>query len=200
MTKYKWESLTDTKLAESKFYKENTKITASELRALANRLLDIDWNVNGVIVNLRKAGWFFRWTEMMSVLGQCDPRDNAIELSIKMVKINTGLAHEWEDTIRHEIAHAIDFHLRGKSDHGRIWKRICSAVTRARPNRCSTYKGWNLGHRYEIVCDCCERVFGKFIRRPKMNRYLNRYCARCGPDRGKLKLEDLKGKPVAVAA
>jgi predicted SprT family Zn-dependent metalloprotease len=30
----------------------------------------------------------------------------------------------WDDTIRHEIAHAIDFEIRRWSDHSEIWKNI----------------------------------------------------------------------------
>lgn len=33
-----------------------------------------------------------------------------------------------DDVIRHEIAHAIDFERRGRSDHGTAWKAICLRV------------------------------------------------------------------------
>jgi len=35
---------------------------------------------------------------------------------------------EYIDTLLHELAHIIDFILRGKSDHGRVWKFIAASV------------------------------------------------------------------------
>ena len=35
---------------------------------------------------------------------------------------------EYIDTLLHELAHVIDFILRGKSDHGRVWQYIAASV------------------------------------------------------------------------
>ena len=62
-----------------------------------------------------------------------------------------------EDVIRHEIAHAIDYERRGRSDHGRRWKSICLRIG-ADPTR--TYDSDHLPQppaKYTAICPNCAR-------------------------------------------
>jgi|SRR5690625_4755841 len=77
--------------------------------------------------------WDFKYINDRRRLGYCDPRRKIIALSKHLVK--HGTAGDIEDTIRHEIAHALDYLDRGKSDHSTKWKkwaRYCGANPVAR--------------------------------------------------------------------
>lgn len=82
------------------------------LELLANELLT-EWG-------LTEKGWTFIWGNKKRSFGTCRKRAKTIELSTFLLPtINDESA---EDTIRHEIAHALDFEDRGTSDHGYKWK------------------------------------------------------------------------------
>lgn len=81
--------------------------------------------------------WEFKWSTAKSFIGQCRwnrvSRDGQIKISKTFVK--GGLPkEEILDTIKHEVAHALDVERRGTSDHGPKWKRCCRE-TGANPNR-----------------------------------------------------------------
>jgi predicted SprT family Zn-dependent metalloprotease len=64
-----------------------------------------------------------------------------------------------EDTILHEIAHALDYLERGYSSHDKHWKKICVRIG-ARPERCSKNADKPEGHyKYSVVC--CGKTYGK---------------------------------------
>jgi len=64
-----------------------------------------------------------------------------------------------EDTILHEIAHALDYLERGYSKHDKHWKKICIRIG-AKPERCSKNADKPEGHyKYSVVC--CGKTYGK---------------------------------------
>lgn len=75
-------------------------------------------------------GWSFSFDQAKRRFGCCKYRTNTITLSAPLVRLNNRA--DVEDTIRHEVAHAIAGHQAG---HGRLWKEACS-VTGANPSRC----------------------------------------------------------------
>ena len=89
----------------------------------------IGYGVNKSII-LKTNGWTFEYLKSRSVrrLGLCNPNTKTIGISEKLVKLNPDRRDVWLDTIKHEIAHAIDFEIRGRSDHSIIWKRIAKQV------------------------------------------------------------------------
>lgn len=108
--------------------------------------------------DLTEKGWTFRWdNRSKKTLGRCwlfDRQGNpkVIELSSKVwleVPEEELPEGQLEDTMLHEIAHALDFEERGKSDHGAIWKGWASHVG-ADPSRtcempekiCKLLFGW----------------------------------------------------------
>ncbi len=82
-----------------------------------------------------------------------------------------------EDVIRHEIAHAIDFERRGRSDHGRTWKAICKRVG-ADPTRLyetQNAEAFLIPGKYVARCPACEQEIAYF-RRPSRPRACKRCC------------------------
>lgn len=104
----------------------NSNLTLSlvdKIEYLAYNLLSKEWIVDGIVYNLRKLNWTFSFNSQKRVLGICNYTKTEISLSLPLIKINPDISL-WDDTVRHEIAHAIDCIIRGKSDHSKIWKNI----------------------------------------------------------------------------
>lgn len=108
---------------------------------------------------LQEIGWTFQFDRARRRLGICrweraGRRVRVISLS-RFYAGRMGWA-EMEDVVRHEVAHAIDFETRGKSDHGPVWKAIACKVG-ADPTR--LYEGPlvpDRGSKYVGVCPACE--------------------------------------------
>lgn len=66
--------------------------------------------------------WTFTWTNHKTTWGMCSYRKKEIQLSAYMTKFADEA--EVEDTILHEIAHA----LTPGSGHGRLWKRMAQLL------------------------------------------------------------------------
>jgi predicted SprT family Zn-dependent metalloprotease len=82
---------------------------------------------------LQDRGWTFGFDRAKTRLGVCRPRTKRITLSSHLSR--TLPTAEVEDTVRHEIAHALDVERRGRTNHDRTWKalaRRCGAT----PERC----------------------------------------------------------------
>lgn len=87
---------------------------------------------------LSTLGWTFHFDRARVRLGRCLFRQRGVyvrALSLSQHHAAAGWTAEVEDTVRHEIAHAIDFEHRGTSSHDAIWKawaRLCGAKPKAR--------------------------------------------------------------------
>ena len=78
------------------------------------------------------------------------------------------------DTIRHEIAHAIDWSRNGTSDHSDRWKAIAKEVG-ARPSRTVNVTHIAPPRRYELYCPKCDRVAARMHRRARI-QYIHKTC------------------------
>ncbi len=86
---------------------------------------------------LQARGWTFGFDRARVRLGRCVFRRGRTPVRT----ITLGAAHAaegWtadvEDTVRHEIAHALDYETRGRSGHDAVWRRLarsCGAMPRA---------------------------------------------------------------------
>lgn len=102
------------------------------IRTLALRLFDtLGRDLLGESLTAR--GWSFGYDRARKRLGACHLRQRRITLSAHLSRSLSDA--EIEDTLRHEIAHAIDFERRGVSRHDATWKRIAIACG-ASPERC----------------------------------------------------------------
>lgn len=79
--------------------------------------------------------WTFGWNTRRSSFGVCRLRKRRIEISSFL--FSTISKEEQEDTVLHEIAHALDFESRGRSCHDLIWKMWARKVG-AKPERCKS--------------------------------------------------------------
>ncbi len=123
---------------------------------------------------LVERGWTVGFDRARRRLGACRIRQRQITLS---APLSQALPDEVvEDTIRHEIAHAIDGERRGRSPHDATWRRIAVACG-ARPERC--YHGdvpLDASAPYLAVCPSCGDAHALY-RQPVHPRR----CRACGP-------------------
>lgn len=98
-----------------------------KIDTLASSLLNKCWVIDNDSFNLVNLGWTFSYNKRKTILGMCAVNKKHISLSSYLISHNHDLPI-WEDTILHEIAHAIDFEIRGKTDHGIIWQNIAKTV------------------------------------------------------------------------
>lgn len=142
-----------------------------EVRERAAHLMDVLARQE-LDASLQERGWTFAFDKAKRRLGACKGGTKQISLSAYFVALN-GLEHRdeqgvqvVEDVIRHEIAHAIDFERRGRSDHSAAWKAICRRVG-AEPSR--TYEGEGIDQvpgKYVATCPGCGAE-QQYYRRPK---------------------------------
>jgi len=118
---------------------------------------------------LIKKGWTFGFNKRKLTIGVCKMSRMRIEISEEYLKILSPA--EIIDTIKHEVAHAMDFLDRGTTDHGPRWKAWAVKVG-CKPNRCANVAAPE--GKYKAVCPTHGDV-GKFYRRPRRN-YVCKEC------------------------
>lgn len=127
----------------------------TDVNILANKLIRTDWLVDGNIYNLYQRGWIFNLNSKKRALGSCSFNRKEITLSSLLIKYNPDLLL-WEDTMKHEISHAIDFHMRGKSDHSLKWKNVGRQVGCSVELLKSSIKVNSVLGKYTLRCKICE--------------------------------------------
>jgi predicted SprT family Zn-dependent metalloprotease len=120
-------------------------------------------------------GWTFAFNKRQRTLGLCRYGLRAIELSIHLVDRNS--AEEIQDTILHEIAHALVGPGHG---HDAVWKARATEIG-ARPERCGQADMPEGGWRAR--CGGCGQAFSRHRQPERLEGW---FCRGCGPDRGKL--------------
>jgi len=118
--------------------------------------------------------WCFEFEHCKRSLGRCHYDSKKITLSKWYVELNEE--EDVEDTILHEIAHALTFLTYGREGkgHGVLWKRMCRKIG-AKPN--TTHQGvieYPKNH-YKYSSTCCGHTWGKH-RMSKGRRYI---CPKC---------------------
>lgn len=105
--------------------------------------------------------WRFEFDNAKRRFGCCHWHQKLITLSREIV-LRNGL-EQVEDTIRHEIAHAL---CPAREWHGELWKQMCGKVG-ANPQRCYDSEVVDAPKGdWQATCGVCGRVHTKF-RRPK---------------------------------
>lgn len=139
---------------------------------------------------LQDRGWTFGFDRARVRLGRCTFRGKTIALGT--AHASAGWTTEVEDTVRHEIAHALDFETRRRSGHDAVWKRWavrCGATPRA----CSRApRPDDVDAPYAGVCPECGH------RQPFYRAVVRTY--RCPSCRAALVVVDRTGEPVAARA
>jgi predicted SprT family Zn-dependent metalloprotease len=134
----------------------------AEARALGYRLLG---------EFLPGQGWAISFDRSKKRLGACFLGKRVISLSEPVTRLND--VSVIENTLRHEIAHALAGY---GHDHDATWRRMC-VVTGARPETCTDSRTVVMpSSPYSWVCPKCEADY-PIYRRPKYNsRYTCKTC------------------------
>jgi predicted SprT family Zn-dependent metalloprotease len=108
--------------------------------------------------------WRFEFDDAKRRFGVCHRGGSKIGLSRELTLLNEQ--GKVEDTIRHEIAHAL---CPPRSGHGPAWKAMCLR-TGAKPERCYSEEVDAPKGDWQATCRACGRQYTKF-RRPKGNLF-----------------------------
>ncbi len=149
-------------LTKEMYFAENRLTTAKEIEKLANDLLNETWRIDvfrfqdAKVINLALVGWKFEFNTRKRAAGLCSKREKTIYVSKWLFDQNPHKSLEFENVLRHELAHALDFEIRGTSDHGRVWKLIARQVL-CTAERCFTSEqiGVTETTKYTLICDNC---------------------------------------------
>lgn len=134
--------------------------------------------------------------DMKKALGKCNPRKKKIRLSkawfedMLELDVDFDLVEELKDVVLHEIAHALDFDRRGRSDHGRKWKS-CALEVGADPTRTSKVpkKLIALVSPWKRECPRCGlEIF--YQGKPRKSGYICPECEGCSEDVEQFILEE----------
>ena len=120
-----------------------------------------------------KAGFRFKFENCKATLGRCHYTTKMIALSKWYVQENEE--GEIEDTILHEIAHALAWINDRFTGHGKIWKDWARRIG-ANPKRCGK-RGLNKpsNHfKYSDSCGC-----GKTFQRHRVSKHRTYHCPKC---------------------
>lgn len=147
-------------------FKKGDSTTLQEFDDLFSELFNRTWVVQGKEFNLSDLGWKRDYNKRKKALGLCSYRGGrygqinrrgTVFISMELLSRNLDKAYDFEDTIRHEIAHAIHAEIAGRSNHGAGWKAIARAVgaddTRTHEGFLEMPKGKYLAYCPNPKCD-----------------------------------------------
>ena len=129
----------------------------TDIRERAERLMD-ELGRRHLGRSLQSLGWTLQFDRAKRRLGICKWTRNGKRVKIISLSRHYVIEGGWElmeDVVRHEIAHAFDFELRGRSDHGPVWQALARKVG-ADPTR--LYEGRDLAgppSKYVGICPNC---------------------------------------------
>lgn len=154
---------------------ESTYYDPQQFQMVYEYLMAKDWEYMGHTFNLLELGYSFGYNNNKRRLGVHKRSGKRIEISQAFLNANAMNKATMENTIRHEIAHAIDWEVRGCSDHSWHWVRVAHAVG-CTGDRCTVVKNQPKG-KYTLRCPNGHEE--QMHRRPKRHRS----CGECNPHR-----------------
>lgn len=136
-----------------------------EVHGLAKRLLDE--------YGLSENGWTFDVNSAKSFVGYCEYKTKKIYFSQHYLTETPW--EEVEDTIRHEIAHALAYRETGESQgHNDYWRSVAVRLG-ARPQSCAVSDVFSGTYKYKLECPDC----GRFWLRHRIKFRGGAICSRC---------------------
>jgi predicted SprT family Zn-dependent metalloprotease len=166
-------------LTKEMHFAENGLTTAKEIEKLAIELLNTTWTIDlyryqdAKVINLLDLGWCFEFNSRKRAAGLCSKREKTIYISKWLLDQNLDKSLEFENTLRHELAHALDFEIRGKSNHDKVWKFIARQVL-CTAERCYSNKviQTKVETKYTLKCveEGCDYTRPSHKARPKNAR------------------------------
>lgn len=137
--------------------------------------MNINWLVDGEIYNLHQRKWSFTFNTKKKALGTCNFGTKIITLSEPLILSNPDM-ELWDNTLRHEIAHAIDYYIRGKSDHSNDWKNVGKQIGCSVDLLKSSIKVNSVMGKYTLKCNICEHEIQ--IHRKRKRESACSYCCK----------------------
>jgi len=98
-------------------------VDIDSVRDMALDYIDRTWTYRGRDFKLTDMGWKFAFNDRKGANGVCSPRSRTIYLSTYVIENSTREMSGWINTMVHEIAHAINYHMGGRG-HDWQWKNI----------------------------------------------------------------------------
>jgi len=109
-----------------------TDVSIENIRAMALDYMGRDFEYRGTSYNLNELGWTFEFSNKKNALGTCISSRwsgrGRIQLSQWIITNSEEKYDKWVNTMLHEIAHAIDVTIRGKSSHDWQWQSIARTI------------------------------------------------------------------------
>lgn len=134
--------------------------------------------MNELMAKHNLSHWSFDFDRAVKRLGQCIWTKNGVKVrKITMSKVMTISRSDKEitNTMLHEIAHAMDYEIRGDSAHDDIWRSIALSIG-CDGNRCSNVDKEVSEKNYKWLAVCPEHgILGGWQRKPKDNKV----CRKC---------------------
>lgn len=144
---------------------DNEPITLMRFQQVYDQLMGKTWVYKGQNFNLKHLGWTWGYSKRKKSLGTAHLSRKRITISKVLLERNLQTNPKaFEDTIRHEIAHAIDYIIRGKSDHSYAWQRV--AVALGAIAKRGTKKIESVPYKWTGTCPNCSKV----VKRHKLTR------------------------------
>ena len=154
--------------------------TISEIRKMAIEQMNTTFTYRGREFNMVELGWSFRFGTKRRSLGTCRISRKTIELSQWVISNCKNDMETWVNTMLHEIAHAIDVEIRGRSAHDWQWRSIALAIG-CDGERCGSVKYVeNVKSKYTIKCPKCNYQYPGH-KRSKVVEQGRRSCGKCYP-------------------
>ena len=150
-----------------------------QVKEMAREYMSKDFEYRGVVYNMTRMNYRLAFNNNKSRWGYQTTRGRRIELSEWMMETHEENMNFWIDTVLHEIAHAIDCDIRGRSNHDWRWRNIALAIG-CNGERTGTLKVTNTkASKYTIKCTNCghERQGHKHSRAIAQGR---KSCGKCG--------------------
>ena len=154
--KVKCGALNDVKIETKVIVPKVEKTSLNEVRMMAKELMGKAFTIYGKTYVMNQYGWRFSFNNNKTSYGKCKSRGKKIELSQWLLENSDKDLKAWENTMLHEIAHAIDIEIRGKSDHTYKWRDIALSIG-CDGERCGKAKIEAKNSKYTLKCNTCKK-------------------------------------------
>jgi predicted SprT family Zn-dependent metalloprotease len=158
--------MNNTDLTKHHYFKDGDHTTdhttLHEIAELADKLLKLTWTMdmyrsgNAPKINLHELGWKFQFNDRKRAAGLCNYTKKTVYVSRWLLKQNLDKAFEFENTLRHELAHAMDNALGKRSNHGPHWVAVAKHM-KCTGDRCYSPNVIQIKvtTKYTLICDTC---------------------------------------------
>lgn len=158
------------------------KCNINDVLAMAKEHMSKDFHVNGKTYNMKALGWSFSTNTKKRAFGSCKYGWNVkeIQLSAWIIQNSNTPFEEWVNTMLHEIAHAIDVEIRGRTKHDYKWRHIALTIgcDGERCGRLELTESGKASSKYTIKCNSCGKESASH-KRSKVIARGGRACGNC---------------------